>query len=434
MTDNPHIRRAYAAAAGRDAGQTAFLQALETLYESLEPALEEQPGWAEQLERLGEPERTVLFPVLWPDGRGRTRQARGFFIQYSTVLGPWQGGICFRRGLDLSSAKALALASALEYALAGLPAGGGLAGADADVRAMQDGESRRFCRGFMEGLYPLLPDAFSPALWAGQLPGREAARLAGSFRRLAALTGRAPAELAEGPMPRRQAVGWGLCILASLALRRQTGAHLEGQRILIAGRDGAAGWAGERAARMGARVVALGDGGGCLYAADGLPLATLRAIAEQPELPLLLWAIRAPGVEYRPGPGLWDIPADAVFLFDGARLDAAGARRLLDNRCAGLFEGTPGAATAAAARALAEGGALYVPAIAAGAGGAVMERRGGRNLSPWDADRLLRAAMGDIFRSLWDESLRIGCPGQLLRAAHIAAFRPLAAELACRDG
>ena len=431
MTDDPHIRRAYAAAAGRDPGQTAFLQALETLYESLTLCLEEQAGCIEPLERLSEPELTAAFPVCWTDSRGRSRQARGFFVRYSTALGPWQGGLCFRRGLDISAVKALALHDVLEHALADLPIGGGMAGADADVRAMADGESRRFCRAFMEGLYPLLPRPFHPASWAGQLPGRELAFLTGRHQQLAALTGSGPDRTPAGdaPLSRPQAAGWGLCFFAALCLQRQAGGTLADRRILIAGRDAAAGWAGERAARLGARVVAVGDGDGCLYAQDGLPLDTLRTMAAQPELPLLLWAIRAPGVEYRPGPGLWEVPADAAFLFSGARLDSAGARQLLAGRCAGVFEGSAGAVSPAAARTLA-GGTLYVPAIAAGAGGSVMAwRQGIACLSRWEAERQLRAAMERLYRTVREEADRAGHPDDLLQAAHIAAFRPIAAAL-----
>ena len=435
MTDNPHIRRAYATAAGRDPDQTVFLQALETLYESLAPLLEEQPhlSAAGLPERLGEPEVTAIFPVIWDDRRGRVRQARGHFIQYCTALGPWRGEILFRRGLDISAAKALALASTLEHSLAGLAVGGGLAGADADPRAMDDGECLRFCRAFMEGLYPLLPRDFHPGLWEGLLPRRELAYLTGQYQRLSAWAGRAEGAVFsdERPLSRQQAAGWGLCQFAELALRQQAGVHLEDQAVLVAGQDGAAGWAGERAARMGARVLAVGDGSGTLYADGGLPLATLRAMALQPELPLLLWAIRAPGVEYRPGPGLWETPADAVFLFGGGpRLDSAGARQLLSGRCAGVFEGVPGAATASAARAISGGGALFVPAIAAGAAGSLMTLgRQAEFPSHWEAERHLRAAMEDIFHAVWEQSVRAGAPGDLFRGAYAAAFRPIAAAI-----
>ncbi len=433
MTENPSIRRAYGAAAARDPGETGFLQALETFYSALAPFLEARPRYAAAglLERLGEPEQAVCFPILWTDGRGAPRQARGFFIQYSTALGPCRCSVLFRTGLDMAAAKALALESTLEHSLTGLALGGGFIGADVSPTGWDDGESRRFCQGFMLALYPLLPRSFRPRDWAGLIPRRELDYLAGQYERLAAmdpcLRGLTSVPEPE-PMPRQQATGHGLCAFAELTLRRMGLPGLGSRTVLIAGRDGPAAWAGERATRMGARVIALGDGAGCLYAPDGLPLPVLRNIATQPELPLLLWAIRAPGVEYRPGPGLWDIPAELVFLCDGhGRLDVEDARRLTARRPAGVFEAVPRSCTALAARLLSSGAVPYSPAIASGAGGAIMAcRRYDDRLTQWESARVLRAGMEHIFRTVWDEADQAGRPGDLDAGARIAAFRRLA--------
>ena len=229
-------------------------------------------------------------------------------------------------------------------------------------------------------------------------------------------------------MSRAQAVGYGLCRFAQHALRRAAGLRLEGQAVLIAGCGGAGLWAGEMALRLGAQVVAVGDESGCLFAAAGLPLALLRDMAREPGLPLLLWAIRAPGVEYRPGPGLWDIPADVIFLCGGAaHPGAAAARRIVSRRPAGIFEGAPMACTALASRVFADSGGLYGPAIAAGVGGDIIAcRQREVHISQWEADRLLRDAMGGIFRSAWDEASAAGHPNDLARGASMAAFRRLA--------
>ncbi len=434
MTEHPSIRRAYAAAAARDPGETGFLQALETLYDSLVPCLEEQPqvAGAGLLERLGEPERTVVFPVLWQDGRGRRRQARGFYIQYCSALGPCRGGLVFRGGMDLAAAKALALEDTLEKSLAGVPQGGGLAGADVSTAEMGERELGRFCRSFLEGLFPFLPAGACPGDWAGQVPGRELDLLTGQYERLRSLVpgGGEPVPPPEaGPaMSLSQATGQGLCYLAQLALRQAGGPGLESQTVAVSGLDGPAPWAGERAARMGAQVIAVGDETGCLYAAGGLPVTLLQSMAAQPGLPLLLWAIRAPGVEYRPGPGLWDVPADAVFLCDGhARLNGAAAHRLAALRPAGVFEGVPRACTALAARILSGSGVLYVPAIAAGAGGAVMAYRQRQTpLTRWEADRQLRAAMEAVFRAVGEERAPLSQGLDMAHAARAAAFRRIA--------
>lgn len=433
MTDNPHIRRAYAAAAGRDIGQTGFLQSLEALYESLVPLLEEQPRYASHglLERLGQPELTAAFPVLWRDDRGQTRSARGFYIRCSTALGPCRSKLVFRAGLDISAAKALALDAALEHSLAGFSLGGGLVGADVSPSRFSDGESRRFCRAFMEGLYPLLPHPFIPsAQWAGQVPRRELDCLDGQAARLNACLSLSAAVPAPEvfPLSRSRAAGYGLCFFAQCALRECGGVRLDGQTVLVSGAGGPAAWAGEMAGRVGAAVTAIGDETGCLFAPEGLPLAVLRDMAAQPGMPLLLWAIRTPGVEYRPGPALWDVPADVIFLCDGnARLGAGTARAIAERRPAGVFEGVPGTCSATAARIFDRSGCLYSPAIASGAGGAVMAcRTQGAVPGRWEAERQLRAAMEGIFQTVRDERSRFSCPGSLAQGAKIAAFRRIA--------
>ena len=152
----------------------------------------------------------------------------------------------------MAAAKAFALEATLESSLAGLPQGGGFLGADASPAGWDSAESLRFCRSFMEGLYPHLPRPFRPADWLGTVSRREAGYLAGQYVRLAALSSRFP-DTAEAPvLPHRQAAGYGLCHFAELALRQAGLPGLEGQTVLISGLDGPALWAGERAARLGA--------------------------------------------------------------------------------------------------------------------------------------------------------------------------------------
>ena len=423
MTEHPYLRRAYAAAAGRDPGQTSFLQALEALHESVGPALEEQPLYTARglPERLGEPEQTCLFPVAWTDDRGRTQVTRGIYLRFSTVLGPPRTDLVLRPGLDLDRAKALALELTLCRALAGLSRGAALAGADAAPEQMSDGECLRFCRAFMEGLYPCLEPGFRPGQWEGQAPVRETALLAGQYERLCALTGGAPPRRTRRAMSRSKAAGHGLVFFAQAALRQCAGERLEGQTVLISGCGAQGAWTGEMAARTGAKVAAFGDETGCLWAGDGLPLRLLRDMAEKPGLPLLLWAIRSPGVEYRPGPALDDIPADVVFLCPGhGPMGAGSARRIMAHRPAGVFEGAPQAATALAGRVF-SAAPVYAPGLLAGAGVEVVPA-GHDAPGPWETDRRLRAAMEALLREVWEP----GQSGDLSRAARAAAFRRLA--------
>ena len=432
MLDNPYIRRCLSAARGQDSGQSGFIRTLSTVFDALAPCLAQEPQYAAAglLEHLAQPERAAVFPVLWRDGRGQLRQNHGFFLRCSTALGPCRYDLVLRRDMDMGAAKAMALEATLRNALANLSFGGGLVGADIDPAALTDAESARFCAAFMEGLFPLLPRAFSPAAWAGQAHSRELGYLAGRHDRLAALIpgGEVSPTGEAGPMTRAQATGYGLVYFAQCALRRQPGVRLEGQSILIYGCNGAGPWAGEKAVRMGAQVTAIGDSGGFLYAAGGLPLDLLRAMAAQPGLPLLLWALRSPGVEFRPGPGLWDIPADVVFLCGGT-VDGPAAARLAAHRPLGVLEGALQSVRSAAEAVFTAAGSVYAPAIAAGAGGAIMASRQTGNMTRWEADRLLRAAMEKLYQTVWAESMRPGGPEELAACARVAAVRPIADAL-----
>lgn len=59
------------------------------------------------MERLLEPERTIIFRVPWVDDRGETHVNRGFRVQFNQALGPCRGGIRFHPTVNLSMVKFL---------------------------------------------------------------------------------------------------------------------------------------------------------------------------------------------------------------------------------------------------------------------------------------------------------------------------------------
>lgn len=59
------------------------------------------------MERLLEPERTVIFRVPWVDDRGETHVNRGFRVHFNQTLGPCRGGLRFHPSMNLSIAKFL---------------------------------------------------------------------------------------------------------------------------------------------------------------------------------------------------------------------------------------------------------------------------------------------------------------------------------------
>jgi len=74
----------------KNPGQPEFHQAAQEVLETLEPALKKFPKFQENaiLERIVEPERTIMFRVPWLDRDGKIRVNRGYRIQFNSAIGP----------------------------------------------------------------------------------------------------------------------------------------------------------------------------------------------------------------------------------------------------------------------------------------------------------------------------------------------------------
>ena len=81
----------------RNPHEPEFLQAVQEVAESVIPFIEENPKYktAKVLERIAEPERTILFRVSWTGDDGTVHVNRGYRVQYSSAIGPYKGGLRF---------------------------------------------------------------------------------------------------------------------------------------------------------------------------------------------------------------------------------------------------------------------------------------------------------------------------------------------------
>ncbi|MDO8576123.1 MAG: Glu/Leu/Phe/Val dehydrogenase [bacterium] len=114
--------------------------------------------------RLAHPEReiTVAIPVTMDDGTVRVFE--GYRVQYSSLRGPYKGGIRFHHDANIDEVKALAFWMTMKCAVAGIPMGGGKGGITLDPKELSKGELERLSRGWVEALYPVLgPDRDVPA-------------------------------------------------------------------------------------------------------------------------------------------------------------------------------------------------------------------------------------------------------------------------------
>ena len=135
----------------KDAEQKEFQNTVREVFTTIVPVLEQNPKYKEEkiLERMVEPERTVIFRVPWEDDQGVLHINRGFRVQMNSAIGPYKGGLRFHPSVNLSILKFLALEQVFKNALTGLPIGGGKGGSDFDPKGKSDHEVMRFCQSFI---------------------------------------------------------------------------------------------------------------------------------------------------------------------------------------------------------------------------------------------------------------------------------------------
>ncbi|WP_101674261.1 NADP-specific glutamate dehydrogenase [Alloalcanivorax mobilis] len=395
----------------RDPHDTHFRQAAKGLLGSLDGYLKDHPEIADSalLERLLEPERTVIFRVTWVDDHGATRVNRGYRVQMNGALGPYKGGLRFHPSVNLDILRFLALEQTIKNALTGLPLGAGKGGSDFDPKGRSDGEIMRFCQAFMSELYRHIgPDIDVPAGDMG-VGTREVGYLFGMYRKLSGtfsgtLTGKGPTF--GGSALRPEATGYGLVYFAQQALRCQDDT-LEGKAVAVSGAGSVARHAALKAIEMGARVVTLSDSRGLIHRQQGFDaeqvgeLARIKAngggVADL--------AGQATGVSYHENEKPWARACDvALPCATQNELDQHDARALVKGGCRWLLEGANMPCTAGAVAVVREAGLGYAPGKAANAGGVAVS---GLEMSQnslreyWSAsevDRRLYGLMENIHR------------------------------------
>ena len=217
---NAYIREVLDGLKARAPWETEFLQAAEEVLESIAPLIEKDPKYKAQkiLERIVEPERTIMFRVPWMNDKGEYIINRGYRVQFNSAIGPYKGGIRFHPKVTLSTLKFLGFEQTFKNSLTGLPMGGGKGGADFDSNGKSDNEIMRFCQSFMTELSasisvptPTFPPATSA--WAAA----RSAIMFGQYKRLrneftGVLTGKGMSF--GGSLVRPEATGFGAVYFA----------------------------------------------------------------------------------------------------------------------------------------------------------------------------------------------------------------------------
>lgn len=430
-----YIESVISAVRQKDPGQPEFHQAVQEVAESLAPVLEWRPDYREAriLERMVEPERTVIFRVPWVNDAGVVEVNRGYRVQMNSAIGPYKGGLRFSPSVTLGVMKFLAFEQVFKNALTTLPMGGGKGGADFDPRGRSDNEVMRFCQSFMTELHRHIgSDTDVPAGDLG-VGAREIGYLFGQYKRLAneftgVLTGKGLQW--GGSLMRPEATGYGTAYFLSEVVGTD-GETLEGKTITISGYGNVGSFFIEKANDLGAKVVTIGDESGFVHDPDGISGEKLEFIKP-------LWATqRRPARDYAEEFGLtwvagkrpWVVPCDiAVPTATQNELDGDAARALVDNGCRYVVEAANMPSTPEAVHLFAGAGVKFGPGKAVNAGGVAtsgLEMSQNSLRLSWsreEVDVRLRGIMKVIHRTCLRAAEEFGVPGDYVAGANIAGF------------
>ncbi len=425
-----------------------YLQAVKEVLCSVEHLVDKHPEYEKLaiLERMVEPERIISFRVPWVNDKGEVKVNKGFRVQFSSLIGPYKGGLRFHPTVNQSIMKFLGFEQIFKNALTGLPIGGGKGGSDFDPKGKSDMEIMRFCQSFMTELYRHIGhDVDVPAGDIG-VGGREVGYLFGQYKRIrdayegGVLTGKSVCY--GGSLGRTEATGFGLIFFTREMLKTR-GESFQGKTVTISGSGNVAIYACQKAQEYGAKVVAMSDSNGCIYDKDGIDLNLIKQIKEVERGRIKEYLNKHPQAEYMERTSedspIWTIKTDiALPCATQNEVTLNSARKLVENGVIAVSEGANMPCTQEATDYLLEKGILVGPAKAANAGGVAtsaieMSQNSMRYYYTFDeVISKLDCIMVNIFNACSDYAEKYGCTGNYVAGANLAAFDKLAEAMKCQ--
>lgn len=360
----------------RTPGETEFHQAVFEVVESVIPFILVNPKYqaARILQRMTEPDRTIIFRVVWEDDEGHVRVNRGYRVQFNNSIGPYKGGLRFHPSVNLSILKFLGFEQTFKNSLTTLPMGAGKGGSDFNPKGKSDREVMRFCQSFMTELYHHIgPDTDVPAGDIG-VGAREISYMFGQYKRLAheftgVLTGKA-LEFG-GSLIRTEATGYGNAYFMEEMLQHK-GDSIAGKTCAVSGSGNVATYCTEKINQLGGKVVTMSDSSGYIYDPDGIDAEKLAYIIDLKTVQrgrISEYAEKY-GCEFHAGKRPWNVSCDLAFpCATQNELDREDAEALVANGCIAVSEGANMPTTVEAIAVLKNAKLLYGPGKAANAGG-----------------------------------------------------------------
>jgi len=423
----------------KNPGEVEFLQAVHEVAEAIIPFMEENPKYksAKILERITEPERTIIFRVPWQDDNGEIQINRGFRIEFNSAIGPYKGGLRFHPSVNLSILKFLGFEQIFKNSLTTLPMGGGKGGSDFNPKGKSDNEVMRFCQSFMSELFRHIgANTDVPAGDIG-VGGREIGFLFGQYKRLrneftGVLTGKGLEY--GGSLVRPEATGFGCTYFAQEMLATK-GDSYKGKTVAISGFGNVAWGAAIKVTQLGGKVVTISGPDGYIFDEKGIS-------GEKIEFMLELRAsnndVVAPyakqfGAQFIAGKRPWEQKVDiAMPCATQNELNGDDAKLLVANGVKCVAEGANMPCTPEAVEIFHKAKVLFAPGKASNAGGVAtsgleMSQNSLRfNWTAEEVDQRLHRIMKDIHASCVKYGKETDGYVNYVKGANIAGFVKIA--------
>lgn len=440
---NEYLKKVLENTKRKNPNEPDYIQAIDEFLRTIEPVVEEHPEFENiaLLERMLEPERLISFRVPYVNDEGKTIVHRGYRVQFSSLIGPYKGGLRFHPSVNQSIIKFLGFEQIFKNALTGLPIGGGKGGSDFDPKGKSDNEIMKFCQSFMTELQRHIGDDVDVPAGDIGVGAREIGYLFGQYKRIknayegGVLTGKGLSY--GGSLVRTEATGYGL-IYFMREMLNANGQSINGKTVTISGSGNVAIYACQKAQEYGAFVIAMSDSNGCIYDKNGIDLNIVKQIKEVERGRISEYVNRRAGAEYfdsadKENSPIWEIKTDiALPCATQNEISLDSAKKLTENGVIAIGEGANMPCTKDATQYFLNNNILVAPAKAANAGGVAisaveMSQNSMRYyLTFEEVDKKLNEIMTNIFQECKVAAEQYNLGNNYVAGANIAAFIKLA--------